>query len=62
MKKIIFEKIGSVSINLGKLAFASLVLGSILKADFESVNILIVGSATTLMLVSIGIFLTAKNR
>ena len=55
-----YDNIGKLCLDLGKLTFASLVLGSIIKGDIERAHIIIAGSAVALVLVAFGIVLTSK--
>jgi len=59
MKKTsrVLNEIGKVTINLGLLTFTSLVLGSIIKGDYERMVILWIGSGVTVLLITVGIIL-----
>jgi hypothetical protein len=54
------ENIGKMCMDASKLAFGSLVLGTILKGDIDRVYILIAGSVAALLLAVLGIYLTSK--
>jgi len=53
----IFKEIGKVAVNFGNLTFASLVLGSIIKGDYDRLSILWIGGCIALLFISLGIFL-----
>ena len=59
MKKTsrVLNEIGKVTINLGLLTFTSLVLGGIIKGDYERMVILWIGSGVTVLLITVGIIL-----
>jgi hypothetical protein len=54
----VFREVGKVAINFGNLTFASLVLGSIIKGDYDRLSILLVGGGIALVFISLGIVLT----
>jgi hypothetical protein len=54
------ENIGKMCMDASKLAFGSLVLGTILKGDIDRMYILIAGTIAALLLAIIGIFLVSK--
>jgi hypothetical protein len=56
-----YDNIGKLCIDLGKLLFASLVLGNIIKGDIDRSYMIIGGSAAALALVTIGIVLTSSK-
>jgi hypothetical protein len=62
MNKVAVENIGKVCLDLGKLSFASLVLGTILKGNIEKAYVIIAGSITALILIGIGIILITQSK
>jgi len=50
------REIGKVSVNFGNLTFASLVLGTIIKGDFDRLALLLVGGGVALIFIILGIF------
>ena len=55
------ERINSfckVLIDMGKLAFASMVLGSVISFDVSKAYILLAGGIVSVSLIAVGIFLT----
>jgi hypothetical protein len=54
--------IGNLFIDLGKLAFGSLILGSILKGGIEPFLILVFGAASAILFFLIGILIIALNK
>ena len=52
------NNISKVAIDLGKLTFASMVLGSVISFDISKVYILLIGGVVSVSLVMAGIFLT----
>jgi len=56
-KHRIFREIGRVAVNFGNLTFASLVLGSIIKGDYDKLAILLVGGCVVVLLITSGIVL-----
>jgi hypothetical protein len=53
----VFSEIGKVFVNFGNLTFASLVLGSIIKGDFDRLLLLLVGGFIAALFITIGIIL-----
>jgi hypothetical protein len=60
-RKKIIENFGKVLIDLGKLTFASFVLGSIIKGDIDRLYILIFGAVIALVFIFSGVFLTSNK-
>jgi len=54
-KNRILREVGRVLVNLGNLCFTSLVLGSIIKGDFNRLVILLVGGCIVALFITIGI-------
>ena len=48
---------GKVTVNIGLLTFTSLVLGSIIKGDYERLSIIWIGGGFTALLITAGIIL-----
>ena len=57
----IFREIGKVSVNFGSLTFASLVLGTIIKGDYDQMAILLTGGGIALLFITIGIILLTQG-
>jgi hypothetical protein len=49
------KEIGKVLVNFGNLTFASLVLGTIIKGDFDRLALLLIGGAMALLFITLGI-------
>jgi len=49
------KEIGKVLVNFGNLTFASLVLGTIIKGDYNRLTLLLVGGAVALLLIILGV-------
>jgi hypothetical protein len=60
-RKKIVENIGKVLIDIGKLTFASFVLGSIIKGDIDKLYILIFGAMASLIFIILGILLASNK-
>jgi hypothetical protein len=60
-RKKIIENLGKVLIDLGKLTFASFVLGSIIKGEIDRLYILIFGAVIALVFIFSGVFLTSNK-
>ena len=54
--------IGNLLLDLGKLSFGSLILGSILRGVQESFQILLLGAALTVLFVTVGLFIIIKYK
>jgi len=54
-KNRILREVGKVLVNLGNLSFTSLVLGSIIRGDFNRLIILLVGGCIVALFITIGI-------
>jgi hypothetical protein len=48
-------EIGKVLVNFGNLTFASLVLGTIIKGDFDRLSLLLVGGGVALFFITMGV-------
>jgi len=55
IKQRALKEIGKVLVNFGNLTFASLVLGTIIKGDFDRLALLLVGGGVALLFVTLGI-------
>jgi len=49
------KEIGKVLVNFGNLTFASLVLGTIIKGDFDRLTLLLVGGGVALTFIVLGV-------
>jgi uncharacterized membrane protein len=49
------REIGRVLVNFGNLTFASLVLGSIIKGDYDRLTLLLVGGGVALIFIVLGV-------
>ena len=56
-KKRATKEVGKVLVNFGNLTFASLVLGTIIRGDYDHLSLLLVGGGIALILVATGIIL-----
>jgi hypothetical protein len=56
-KSRVLREIGKVLVNFGNLAFASLVLGSIIRGDYDRLLLLLIGGCIVFILIAIGIIL-----
>jgi putative Mn2+ efflux pump MntP len=61
-KTDIIENIGKVLINLGQLMFGTLFLGSVLRGEMPQYIITIAGFAGAIILITIGLIASAKER
>jgi len=61
MKKrhFVLRELGKVFVNLGNLTFASFVLGSIIKGEYDRLTILLVGIGITALFITVGIIFLA---
>ena len=57
-RKILAKETGKIAVDFGKLMFASFVLGSIIKGDYDRLVILWIGGGCSLLFIVVGIFLT----
>ena len=55
IKQRALKEIGKVLVNFGNLTFASLVLGTIIKGDFDRLALLLVGGGVALLFVTLGV-------
>jgi hypothetical protein len=51
----VLREIGKVLVNFGNLTFASLVLGTIIKGDFDRLVLLFVGGGVAVLFITMGI-------
>jgi len=49
------KEIGKVLVNFGNLTFASLVLGTIIKGDYNRLTLLLVGGGIALIFITLGV-------
>jgi hypothetical protein len=49
------REIGKVSVNFGNLTFASLVLGTIIRGDYDRLTLLLFGGGFALIFITLGI-------
>jgi hypothetical protein len=54
-KQRALREIGKVSVNFGNLTFASLVLGTIIRGDYDRLTLLLVGGGFALLFIILGI-------
>ena len=54
-KQTALKEIGKVLINFGSLTFASLVLGTIIKGDFDQLALLFIGGGIAVVFITLGI-------
>jgi len=54
--------IGTILVDLGKLAFGSLILGSILRGGFNPFQTFIVGTASAIVLFVVGVVLILRGK
>jgi len=50
-----YREIGKVLVNFGNLTFASLVLGTIIKGDFDRLALLLIGGVVALTFIVLGV-------
>jgi hypothetical protein len=55
LKKRALREIGRVLVNFGNLTFASLVLGTIIKGDYDRLPLLLIGGGVALVFITLGI-------
>ena len=60
--KHLFATIGTIMVDLGKLAFGSLILGSILRGGLDPFQAFIVGTASAIFLFVLGVMLILKGK
>jgi len=60
-KQIFIRELGKVLINLGHLTFASLVLGGIIKGDYDKLVLLLVGGLVAALFIMGGITLLTEG-
>jgi Ca2+/H+ antiporter len=54
--------IGTIFVDLGKLAFASLLLGSILRGGFDPFQTFVVGAFSAILLFVVGVVLLLRGK
>ena len=54
--------IGTIFIDMGKLSFGSLMLGSILKGDIDLFHMFIFGAATAMALFAVGVWFVSMGK
>ena len=56
-KKRASREVGKVLVNFGNLTFASFVLGSIIKDDYDRFLLLVTGGVLAVVFIALGVFL-----
>jgi len=59
--KQVWTTIGSLLLDLGKLSFGSLLLGSILKGGFDPFQTFMFGAVLAIILFALGIWIISRN-
>jgi len=54
--------VGTILVDLGKLSFGSLLLGSVLRGGFDPLQTFIMGAALAIILFVLGIILITKSK
>ena len=54
-KNTALKEIGKVLVNFGSLTFASLVLGTIIKGEYDQLALLLIGGVISMLFITIGI-------
>jgi len=49
------KEIGKVLVNFGNLTFASLVLGTIIKGEFDRLTLLLIGGGVAVLFITLGV-------
>jgi putative Mn2+ efflux pump MntP len=57
----VFKEIGKVAVNFGSLTFASLVLGTIIRGDYDRLLLLLAGFGGSILFVVVGIVLLTRG-
>ena len=60
--KLIKTTIGNLFIDLGKLAFGSLILGSILRGGLDPFQTFVFGSVITILLFVVGVWIISTSK
>jgi len=60
-KKLVLKEIGKVAVNFGNLIFTSLVLGSIIRGDYDRLILFLVGGCAVAIFITGGIILLMKG-
>ena len=55
-----YREIGKVLVNFGNLTFASLVLGTIIKGDYDRFVLLVIGGALAGVFIALGVIMLAN--
>jgi hypothetical protein len=53
----VFKELGKIAVNIGLLTFTSLVLGSMIKSDYDRLSIIWIGGGITALLITVGLIL-----
>ena len=61
-KHRVLSEISKIAVNIGLLTFTSLVLGSIIKGDYERLSIIWIGGGVTTLFITVGIILLTAGR
>jgi hypothetical protein len=56
-KHRVLKEIGKITVNLGNLTFAGLVIGSIIKGDHDRLTMLLIGGCVVALLLTGGIIM-----
>jgi len=56
------KTIGTILVDLGKLSFGSLLLGSVLRGGFDPLQTFIMGAVLAIVLFAIGIVLITRSK
>ena len=56
-----YREIGKVLVNFENLTFASLVLGTIIKGDYDRLLLLVIGGTLALVFIALGIIALIKS-
>jgi hypothetical protein len=56
-KYYVLREVGKVMVNLGNLTFASLVLGGIIKGDYDKLALLLVSGFVAALFITVGIIM-----
>jgi hypothetical protein len=52
---MVFKEIGKIAVNFGSLTFASLVLGTIIRGDYDKMLVLMIGGGLSALLIVYGV-------
>lgn len=56
------KTVGTILVDLGKLAFGSLILGSLLRGGFDPLQTFIVGATSAMILFTVGVAMIIKEK